>query len=246
MKTRIAVILLLSLICSVYLFPTVLTKMNKGIDGNGKIISKEIPISDYSKITLSSVADVIYEQNADKSPYLRVEIDENLLSEILVEVSAGNLHIGNQKGKNIKTKNYKVYTNSRSLGELTVSGVGNTILKGHITSQNLKISLSGVGDVKAENLEVKRIDVHLSGVGNVILGGKSDNTSFSISGKGDIKALKLDSQNADCSMSGVGKIEVYAINDLNAQMSGVGSIRYKPSPRNIKVSKSGIGSIKAL
>lgn len=246
MKTRIAVVLLLTLVCSIYLFPTVLNKINKGVDGNGKVISKEIVITDYSKITMSSITNLVYEQNSNKSPYLRVEIDENLVNDILIEVVGGNLHIGSQRGKNIKTKKYKVYTNSKALTELTLSGVGNATLNGDITSQNLKISLSGVGDIKADNIDTKKVDVYLSGVGNVILGGKSNNASFSVSGKGNIKALNLESQDADCSMSGVGNIELDAVNVLNARMSGVGNIRYKSSPKNIKVSKSGIGSVKAI
>ena len=56
------------------------------IIGDGRLINREIAISDYTGIELNNTAHVIYEQKSAKLPYLQIYIDENLMPELDIRV----------------------------------------------------------------------------------------------------------------------------------------------------------------
>lgn len=213
------------------------------IEGNGNIVSKEYTIDDYSKIEVENKADIIYEQKTLNHPYLVVETDENLQPYTSVSVEDGVLVL--RSTENLKTKHCKVYTNSKSLSEIKVSGVSNIELKSSLDSKNLTINFSGVGSIKAYDLKCDNLTANLSGVANFTFGGTVRNSVLNVSGKGDIHAYELNAANSECNVSGMGKIETFTTDFLKARMSGVGNIRYKGTPKNTEIAKSGVGSIKA-
>lgn len=213
------------------------------VRGNGNLVSQEYAIDDYSKIKVENKADIIYEQKKGAKPYLRVETDENVLPYISVSTNGGILTL--KSTRNVKIKHCKVYTNSTSLSDIRVSGIGNFDLKGGLTSESLTFDISGVGDINAQNLNCTQIRVNYSGVGNATLGGNAHNANLNISGKGDIYAFNLNADNSICNVSGIGDIETNTSQSLRASMSGVGNILYKGKPKNTDVKKSGVGSIKA-
>ena len=212
------------------------------IKGNSYIVSQEYSIGDYSRIKVENQADIIYEQKPLSRPYLIVETDENLLPYISVSVKDGVLIL--RSTENLKTKHCKVYTNSRSLAGVQVSGVSNIELRNPLDSKNLVINFSGVGGIKAYDLKCDNLNANLSGVANFTFGGTVRNSVLNVSGKGDIYAYELNAANTDCNVSGIGKIETYTTDYLKAKMSGVGNVRYKGAPKHTEISKSGVGSIK--
>lgn len=211
--------------------------------GNGNLVSKEYEINDYSGISIENSTNVFYEQKEDVKPYLRVETDDNLLPYYSVEVKDDMLVL--KSTENVNTKHCVVYTNSKSLSEIRVSGVSNIELGGKISSDNLVFNLSGVTNINAPDLRYDKVTVNFSGVGNIIMGGTTQKTLLNINGKGNIHAYNLNTENAVCNMMGVGKIEVFATQKLTASMSGVGNIRYKGNPQKTELHKNGVGSIKA-
>lgn len=102
-------------------------KLDLVIQGNGNLISEEIPISDYSKIELLSMANLVYEKNTDKELYLRVEVDENLKEYVSVKIQDDVLIISDLN--TFLTKNYTVYTNSKDLVKVNLGLTGNLIYK---------------------------------------------------------------------------------------------------------------------
>lgn len=220
-----------------------MSRFQNGIKGNGKKVSQEIKIDDYNSINIEGKFDLVYEQEADKNPYLRIEIDENLQEYVSTTVKDSTLTINTTQ--EINPKHYKIYTNSTNLSDLSLSGINKVELKDSITSENLRISASGIGDIKAKHLLCQNLDIHISGLAHIVLGGESTNVKLDVSGKGGINAYDLKSQNADCSASGMGSISVYSSETLAAHASGMGKVNYKGNPREKELSESGMGSIKA-
>lgn len=220
-----------------------ISTFKSGIKGNGNMISKEIAIEDYNSISLGEIFDLVYTQDTNKNPYLRVEIDENLIDYVSITVNNNRLEVG--ISQDINPKHHKIYTNSTSLSEISSSGINNIELKDSIFSEDLRISGSGVGHIIGQNLHCQNINISMSGIADITLAGEVQNANMSVSGKGNINAYELKAQNADCSVSGMGHIEVYASKLLSAHVSGVGKIIYKGDPIEKKLSTSGIGSIKS-
>ncbi len=216
---------------------------SKGITGSGNITSKEFNLDDYSKISIENSTNIVYEQKEGVSPYIRIETDDNLMAYYSAEVKNGVLTL--KSTENVRSKHCKIYTNSTSLSEISVTGVANIDLKGKISSDDLVFQLSGVGNVNASDLEYNNITVNFAGVGNVTLGGSTQNAVFNIAGKGNIHAYELNTQSTTCNVSGVGGAEVFATQRLKASVNGIGNIRYKGNPAQKDLNKGGIGSIKA-
>lgn len=220
-----------------------ISTFKKGIKGNDNMVSKEIAIDDYKSIDVQDMFDVVYTQKGNEKPYLRIEIDENLINYVSVIVENDKLTI--KETQEINPKHYTIYTNSTSLSEISASGANNIELKDSINSESLRITSSGVGHIDAKNLHCQNLSIEMSGVADISLAGETTNAQMSVSGKANINAYDLKSQNADCSVSGMGYINVYASEVLSARVSGIGKIRYKGHPKQKNTSTSGIGSIKA-
>lgn len=235
--------LILSLL-SVLLIWSCKSGSNYAVRGSGKIVSYEVPVKNFSEINVTGPCDMIYEQKVNKTPYLRIEIDENLKDLVSINSRNGKLHVA-MKGNNAAASRYKVYTNSTGLNSLKISGSGNVNLKNTINSGNLKVSLSGSGSMKADKLKCGNLNLSISGSGNVSAGGEVFNSKIKLSGSGNADTFKLNAQNVTCDVSGSGSAKVYASESLSSRVSGSGGIQYKGSPKRKESKVSGSGSIKA-
>lgn len=209
------------------------------VKGNGKIVSFEVPVNNYSRIDLSGSCELVYEQKMNKSPYLKVEIDENLRDMLDIRTHNGKLSVS-LKG-NVSYAKFKVYTNSNELDRMNISGSGKIRLKNNINSPNLKVSISGTGNLKADKLKCTNLSLSMSGAGSAALNGEVYNSEIHISGSGEVDAYKLKSQNTMVKVSGAGNAKVYVTELFDAKVSGSGNINYKGSPKkkNVKVLGSG-------
>lgn len=215
-----------------------------GERGNRKIKTKEIPISNYTVIESVGSADVYYEQKPNQKPYLRIEIDENLMQYVKVQVQNGVLTLGTKSKTNMRPTRFKIYTNSPSLVKAGVRGSGDLYLKGKIQADKFEVYVKGSGDLSANNLYIKHLTAWVQGSGNITLKGQTDYLSATVTGSGDLSAISLSSQNADCRVKGSGDLSVNTRGQLNANVKGSGDITYAGSPRQLNKSVQGSGSIR--
>lgn len=236
-----------------------------GEKGNGKIVSVEPEIDEFLKIETNVSADVIYEQKDFSDPFCRVEIDENLSGFVLVKESGGKLRISTNK--DINPTKFNVYINSVKLEEVNLAGSGDVWLKNNVTSNELKISLQGSGDIKADRIECSVLTAELKGSGNIkvenalcnqlkaeVMGsgniffkeGKADRSKIIVTGSGDLNMSRVYVKNMDCSLRGSGDMLVNVTDTLVVQISGSGDVLYANKPLYINKSIEGSGSVKAI
>ncbi len=214
-----------------------------GNRGNRNIKTKEISISDYSVIDATGSADVYYEQKPNQKPYLRIEIDKNLMQYVKVQVQNGVLTLGTKPSTNMSPTRFRIYTNSKSLVKAGVRGSGDLYLKGKIQSNKFEVYVKGSGDVSAESINATSITAWVQGSGDLTLKGNTEYLSASLNGSGDLNAGSLSSKNADCNLKGSGDLIVNATQQLNAEVKGSGDITYVGSPKQINKSVRGSGSV---
>lgn len=233
-----------------------------GERGNGNIESKEFAVEDYSAVHLSGSAKMFYEQKTTEKPYLRIEIDENLLEYLEPTVKNGHLNLGTTK--NINPTKYTIYTNSTSLKKASLSGSGSLsldsdletdeldmsvsgsgkILAGNISCQNLKTSISGSGSIQIESLSGGSLSISVSGSGSMKVAGSISESNVKVSGSGGVNLKELVSSKSKANVSGSGKIHLNVTEDLEARVSGSGGIYYTGNPEHKQVSASGSGKVK--
>jgi len=137
-----------------------------------------------------------------------------------------------------------VQVEMRELRQLSVSGASDVLAPGPLRADQLKLSISGAGNVRLDQLEARQLLFTISGAGDGQLGGHVDEMALQISGKGKVVADRLQAQRARVNVSGIGNVVVWVTDELSAHISGVGSVDYFGNPA-VQRSVSGMGSISA-
>ena len=212
--------------------------------GNYQIVSKEISITDYDEIHAGLEANVVYQQFSDSAPYLQVNIDDNLLSSLDIRVEGDRLIIDTKPDSVIRPTQLTVYTNSRNLKKVHISGSGDFYLRGEVNAKNFDLKISGSGNVRMDSLLCRNLKVNISGSGNARLTGAAKEATCRVSGSGNIEAFGFFVQTMECKISGSGNIEAYPGKKLDASVSGSGSVMYKGLPESVNSSVSGSGKIR--
>lgn len=219
-------------------------QIKKSMKGDKNIVKKEFAISDYDKIKLSGSNTIVYQQKPG-APYLEVEIDQNLVELLDVSINDKELKIRTKDGVSMNPSKFIVYTNSKELAAVKVSGSGKFIAEGKVQGKDFNINVSGSGKCELKNLEVQDLEASISGSGKIILGGKGAASDFSISGSGSIDAKGIAVGDVDTNISGSGSMIVSPQNKLKARISGSGSIKYAGNPQ-VDIKVSGSGSVKQI
>jgi hypothetical protein len=137
---------------------------------------------------------------------------------------------------------FDIFISVPELNFATLSGSGNISGEGAFETERFDAAISGSGNI---NLEVfaNVVDTDISGSGNITMAGQTDQLLAFISGSGNIFAFDLESNNCQVGISGSGNCEVFVNNQLDVQISGSGSVRYKGNPPVVNSRITGSGSV---
>jgi hypothetical protein len=123
-----------------------------------------------------------------------------------------------------------------------VSGSGDIELKGK--SHDFESHVSGSGKVKLNIAIADRATFGLSGSGKVIASGSAQEVKATISGSGEVLAADLVVDKCDVRISGSGDVEINVNKELDANISGSGSVTYKGNPSQVNSHSSGSGKVR--
>lgn len=138
----------------------------------------------------------------------------------------------------------QVQVEVRDLRQIIISGASDVTAPGPLRADRLKLNISGAGNVRLDQLQVRQLTFAISGAGDGQLGGRVDDMALQISGKGKVIADRMQTQRARVSVSGLGNVVLWVTDDLNAHISGIGSVDYFGNP-SVQRSVSGMGNITA-
>ncbi len=235
------------------------------IKGNGTTVTRTFPVDDFSDLRLGEsiespmktiglnlfggsrkkLPSFEYTQ-ADSTSSLEVTMDENLFAWLDIEQQEGTLHIrSRERDTMIVPTQLVIRAQSSGLNKVEIHGCMNFKSASPLKTESLRISVSGMGDIRLNQLTCGALMCDVSGVGNAYLNGRVETGTFQVSGVGKIYAYDCLVGELKCDVSGVGTMEVNASGHLSAQTSGIGSIRYKGTA-SVYSSASGIGRIKRV
>jgi hypothetical protein len=199
----------------------------KRIEGNGNIVTRDIPVKSFTELEASGIYELRLSQGTTES--VKIEADENLQEFFEVKNEGSKLVINTKKMENrslkIKTK-LRVYVTFKTLKDLELTTIGNVTSEGQLSFGELNLANSSVGNVDLK-LSATKIMVKNSSVGNVTLSGKADDAVFKNSGVGSMKAGDFLVQTMDIENTGVGNAEVNAEKQLKVQDSFLGKVKNK-------------------
>lgn len=125
-----------------------------------------------------------------------------------------------------------------------VSGSGEINLKGKFNS--VKADVSGSGRVSVNGTISGKADFEISGSGKVEASGSADSMRAEISGSGKVLGANLVTNTAKIEIAGSGDVEITVNKDLDAEISGSGTVRYKGNPSRVNSDASGSGSVRKM
>lgn len=125
-----------------------------------------------------------------------------------------------------------------------VSGSGRIEVKGKCRDFQSKVS--GSGRVKLDVTIAERAEFGVSGSGKIQATGSARDVRVSVSGSGEILAANLTTDSCDIRISGSGDVEINVNKELDATISGSGTVSYRGNPAHVNSHSSGSGSVRKM
>ena len=125
-----------------------------------------------------------------------------------------------------------------------VSGSGDIMVKGKCASFDGDVS--GSGKIDVESVVVGKAEFEVSGSGKIQAKGSARSVEADISGSGKVLAANLETEKCEIKITGSGDVEINVKNELDANISGSGTVSYKGNPSKVNSHASGSGSVRKL
>jgi hypothetical protein len=187
--------------------------------GSGKMRLEKRDIPAFSAVDISGAYDV--EIVVQKQQSLEIEGDDNLLPLIKTEVKNGVLKVYNEK--QISTRNnLRLRISVPDLDGITTSGASEFV----------------VSDMKGDEFNIEA-----SGAGHIKISGEIKTLIAGMSGAVGLDAKDLHAQKVTVTSNGASNADVYASEELSANVSGAGNVEYYGDPKVVNEDTSGAGSI---
>ena len=128
--------------------------------------------------------------------------------------------------------------------EADVSGSGEIVLKA--ACKNYDSDVSGSGRIELDIAVDDKASFGVSGSGKIQASGTANEVKTSISGSGKVLAANLEVNKCEVRISGSGDVEINVKSELDANISGSGSVSYKGNPSHVNSHASGSGHIRKM
>lgn len=136
----------------------------------------------------------------------------------------------------------ELYVSLPRLERVSIQGRGEVQGDTPFTGDAMRFEIGGDGKITME-VHAKLVNADISGLGKIVLKGTAERAELTISGSGKVDAIDLTVATCKATISGLGKCLIDVTDDLDAQISGSGTVSYKTPPKNIQRTVSGVGKI---
>ena len=155
------------------------------------------------------------------------------------KITARDLHLGVSGSGSLQLE-------ADASGDLDadVSGSGRIEFKGKC--HDFDSHVSGSGRVRMDITVAERAAFGISGSGKIEVSGTAQEMKASISGSGEVRGANLVVDKCDVRISGSGGVEISVNKELDANISGSGSVGYKGNPPHVNSHSSGSGKVRKI
>jgi hypothetical protein len=214
-----------------------------GLAGTAAAQGRSVALEPFDGIEIGGAADLHLAQGPQQ---VRIDGDEGAGRDLPVVVRGGVLRV-NPPGswKFWSQRRLQLHVTLPQLSRLGISGAADVHAAGPMQLERLRISISGAGLARFEQLRAEQLVFSVSGAGDGRIAGEVGDLQLSISGKSDFQGEQLLAHRARVSVSGIGDVTVWARDDLTLSIAGIGRVDYWGTPR-LRRSSSGMATVNAL
>lgn len=209
--------------------------------GNGNIQIRELNPGNFNGVELNEAVEYYLSQG--ENYLVKVEADENLLSEVKATVNNGILTV-NTKSLGGATK-LKVSIISPEWKTLKAGGAASVKTENVLKQASFNVSATGAS-VLALSLDVNDLISGVGGAANVMFTGTAVNHTSEVGGAAALDASGLSTSKTTISLNGAASAIVDAKDELSGNVSGAASLVYKTKPGVLEIKETGAGSVNAM
>jgi hypothetical protein len=209
-------------------------------------------VGHFERVVLEEYGELILTQGTQ--PSITIEADDDVLSRIETTVKDGTLTIGiggtwwDKLGMALND----VLSGRKIVYQLTVVDLSGVTVNGagrvkcsELRSDRLAVRVAGAGEVTIGSLSTGQLGVELPGAGRIQLAGQASEQRVAISGAGTYRAPQLESQTAQVKLTGLGSATVWAVQELDVTIQGLGNVEYYGTPA-VTQKITGVGRLTSL
>lgn len=212
-----------------------------GVSGNGNVqTEKRTSVADgFTSVKASHGLDVYIRQ--ENTFEVTVEADENLLELIRTEVEGNELHIYAKKSiGNAKAK--KIYVSAPKIEGITSSSGADIIVENLLKSDKLELKSSSGSDIVVET-HADYVSCDSSSGSDIRIKGEANTLNAEASSGSAVRASDLKVAKCKAKASSGGDVYIHVTEDLVADASSGGNVRYSGNPKSVSSGKSVSGNV---
>lgn len=218
---------------------------------------KNVAVKDFRNINVACAYNVVFEQ-AERTD-VTIKAPEELLDQVSIEsdgktlVISNNSEIGNYyrpifiKGGSIgENELITIYVSAPDIDEITVTGPAEFKVRSSLTTDKLKVTLTGSGDIDLRHVKCQSAELCLTGSGDIEMRPiEAETIKASVTGSGDIDMRAINAKMIDVSVSGSGDIFIPCVNcdKAVASVTGSGDVEFRGQINDVKQNVTGSGSV---
>ncbi len=210
------------------------------IRGDGNVTTTTRQLDYFEGIDLQGVFNVVLTPGTQ--PDLALETDENLMELISISVENNLLSITTSREVMLRPTKMELRITYPALNYLEIGGACKIFSEQVLESEGFTLQVSGAADIDLK-LDVGLLQTSVSGAGKLKLEGYANEHRINLSGASHLRAENLITRNTGLDLSGAGSAHIFSNDIFQANISGVGSVRYYENPKNKSINKSGLASV---
>jgi hypothetical protein len=170
---------------------------------------------------------------------LTIEASPEILAKITTTVSGGQLvirldgglrhNLGLAFSTSLTRPTVRYFLAVKDLNCLDLAGFVRADAA-ELRSGSLGLKLKGAGEMMVGSLTAQTLAVDLEGAGRMELSGQVKEQRVAIKGPGFYQAPNLKSQRASLSLKGIGRASVWAVDELEVKVRGLGQVEVRGTP----------------
>lgn len=192
----------------------------------------DLRVNDFTDLKVVDDINVVYRCNPDSAGHVVFYADPDRASSIILQPNGTKLEIQlstEAVGHPDALPTVTVY--SSALSQAENHGNGHLKLESLNPGEKIKLYLEGNGRLTARNISRDNVFAkHITGNGEIVLGGKADVLKIVSLGTGQVQADELSVRDARCRIVGTGSIGVNASESLTVSGAGSGTVYYLGNP----------------
>jgi hypothetical protein len=204
------------------------------IEGSGVITTRTIEVGANQTFNVCCALDVTVTESS--TPSLTVEGDDNIVSEIVVTESNGELKLAYQDNVSVSTRHtVSVVIGTATINGLTASGASRVSVRNTPDGGTFNLTASEASNVTIVGMNTASLDADVAGASTVELDGQATSQDLIVSGASVFRGYDLTGQDVSVVASGASTAQVHASMSLTGSASGASHISYDGNPTTVTV-----------